>query len=299
MNVYYAEISAGTIHYTLSTNSEFEPSTETLKTKLTGFHNYSDIEAFINKLDKYNQVFGNIYFQIVSNSIVSSKYPYRVKYSEIEKISDMKNRYNVVYEVFDRTKNSTTIITDEPYVTEDTISGYYEGYDISNMIDKVPDNFKLNETAVSSYTKTTEITGYTIEEPTKWFKLWNSGYLEHGGIVTFPESEDSIVSVFLDWKYNGTTAPVYDYDSDVEESFYGMYTEYSDATTPFNQDGCIDSSNRYVVAITPVGDIDNDMATTEVTMMRNNGFCLKLGNAKTKNRTFRYYVSGFVETRRS
>lgn len=184
-------------------------------------------------------MFGNIYFQIISDSIVGQNYPYRVNYSERNKIADLKSRYNVVYEVYDRTRESETIITDEPYVTTDNISGYYEGYDISNMIDKVPGNFKLNETAVSSYVKTTEISGYTIEEPTKWFKLWNSGYLEHGGIVTFPESDDPIVSVSFDWKYNGTTAPVYDYGSDTEDPFYGLYTQYSESKTEFNSAGCL------------------------------------------------------------
>lgn len=47
-----------------------------------------------------------------------------------------------------------------------------------------------------------------------WFRQWNSGYLEHGGIVKIPANAVSI-EVKLDWQYNHNgrtcTAPIYDY----------------------------------------------------------------------------------------
>lgn len=177
-----------------------------------------------------------------------------------------------------------------------TIKQNLSGFDY--VKEYVRDNTTAEISIEISTDTSTEISTITVDAPQKWFRLWNSGYLEHGGIITVPQSNNSIVSVFLDWEYNGNKAPVYDYTTNVADSFYGLYTKY-DTNEDFNQDGCIDKENRYTIAITPVGDIENTIGTTEITMIRNDSFCLKLNNKKTKTRTFKYYTSGFRETKRS
>ena len=63
-------------------------------------------------------------------------------------------------------------------------------------------------------------------ETIKWFRMWNSGFLEHGGIVwpEYPVAGDELVcrdssgnpvqyKVNLAWTDNGITAPVYTYST--------------------------------------------------------------------------------------
>lgn len=73
----------------------------------------------------------------------------------------------------------------------------------------------------------------------RWYRLWSSGYLEHGGTVAVPKynssysakPEDYEISVQLDWPEltgaNGRNAPMYDYrrysTSFYENSFNRLY----------------------------------------------------------------------------
>jgi len=66
----------------------------------------------------------------------------------------------------------------------------------------------------------------------KWFRLWKSGFLEHGGIidVEYPQGDDTdeygeskgkLFTVKLDWKYDGNlVAPCYDFQSLSMEGFH-------------------------------------------------------------------------------
>jgi hypothetical protein len=66
----------------------------------------------------------------------------------------------------------------------------------------------------------------------KWFRIWKSGYLEHGGIIDindvkggdsvyYGDSENKMFTVFFDWKYDeNLAAPIFDYQSTSMENFH-------------------------------------------------------------------------------
>jgi hypothetical protein len=55
----------------------------------------------------------------------------------------------------------------------------------------------------------------------RWFRLWKSGLLEHGGIITSSTTTQKYINVSLAWTYDGSkSAPIYDY-SIVYDGFYG------------------------------------------------------------------------------
>jgi len=54
----------------------------------------------------------------------------------------------------------------------------------------------------------------------QWFRIWKSGFLEHGGMVKVSGSSSDcgtnnasakLYTVNLGWSYNGKSAPVYDF----------------------------------------------------------------------------------------
>ena len=102
----------------------------------------------------------------------------------------------------------------------------------------------------------------------KWYRLWNSGYLEHGGIVELPvhtithNASDYEIEVNLGWQIpgeNDVSAPVYDYDGETS-SFYGnsfdmLYFAKHGAQTIERDNDCkyhLGHKYRYSISLTPV-----------------------------------------------
>jgi len=94
----------------------------------------------------------------------------------------------------------------------------------------------------------------------KWFKIWDSGMVEHGGIVdptdpdgTGDSSDFRRYTVNLKWAYDGGVAPTYDYPPEDLISFYNNEKYYlnagmkSDLTNPE-----LGYSFRYTVSLATI-----------------------------------------------
>lgn len=123
----------------------------------------------------------------------------------------------------------------------------------------------------------------------RWFRLWSSGRLEHGGVIpcnTVVDSKEKlkaknyIISVDLGWETSAATEPhplqiaeVYDY-TPLSTSFYGnvaanlsyakkLPDEVSEIYTSY--DGNLGQASRYSVDITPVSfDMLEDLSAKTV-----------------------------------
>ena len=147
----------------------------------------------------------------------------------------------------------------------------------------------------------------------RWFRLWNSGYLEHGGRLT---CEDSVISVNFDWEYdvqekddNGAViidpstgqpkvtrmkSVVYDYPVQVD-GMYAMDKELwvqgqKQNINPLN----VGSQMTYSVYVTPIatsiGQLKN--INVEIFNVGNGGF--QFSNENGKVSSFSYNAFGFV-----
>ena len=105
----------------------------------------------------------------------------------------------------------------------------------------------------------------------KWFRIWKSGYLEHGGIVSKDQDVakslgDSLVGyvddenptgykVNLMWDYGAGTAPAYTYPVALDEFYFdGDAIDFGNGKKIQLEDQgeVLDPSDRYQVQVTPV-----------------------------------------------
>lgn len=106
----------------------------------------------------------------------------------------------------------------------------------------------------------------------RWYRLWSSGYLEHGGTIAVPKYSSSYstkpenyeISVQLDWPEitgdNWRNAPIYDYQrystSFYENSFSQLYfaKDDSQAVKSTISSGTLNLGlkSRYSITLTPV-----------------------------------------------
>lgn len=159
----------------------------------------------------------------------------------------------------------------------------------------------------------------------KWFRVWNSGLVEHGGIISADSGcagkmGDSLVypdesgtptcyKVCLNWTANGVQAPSFKYGT-AAGGFYTNDTKF-DLGDGYDMqlDGIgksVNGENRYTVQLTPVSEssvpystmrpVSNKRcgyyyATKEVFGMKNDSFCFVLTPGC---RLYSYYATGFV-----
>ena len=177
--------------------------------------------------------------------------------------------------------------------------------DMSVFIKQDLDKYTRIDTVESSFYPVVEYKYY------KWFRLWKSGYLEHGGIV--PTQHLGNISVNLDWLYvdNGVSAyaPTYDYPESIY-SFYGSHNKFNTGNdTKYNATRNLKNTGRYVVQLTPINNIlsselsgnnnmygknDNQLCsycTAEVNTLLNDSFSIFIDDLNTPY--YSYYVSGF------
>lgn len=144
----------------------------------------------------------------------------------------------------------------------------------------------------------------------KWFRLWNSGFLEQGGVIdtsSIDTSQDSIqqniVTVNLNWSGAKFAPPAYDYIRTDYQTTYGSdswFKAYGDAVG-INESNVLDRKNTYQVKVTPISDGGNVYSTynSEESFY---DICpvLEIGNTKFRfikdNSASRYsfYTSGFT-----
>lgn len=95
----------------------------------------------------------------------------------------------------------------------------------------------------------------------KWFRQWNSGYLEKGGIIyldnlrqTQDKINDDVVTVNLNWNGNKYTVPEYNYVKFDSESIYGEASQINvyGNTYGIQEYSLLDMKNLYTVKVTPM-----------------------------------------------
>ena len=156
----------------------------------------------------------------------------------------------------------------------------------------------------------------------KWFRVWNSGLVEHGGVVNASDipdgTGDSLVyegkdgsatcyRVRLNWMSNGLQAPSFKYGTSAG-GFYSNDTQFdlgdgfSIALDAIGKS--VNGQNRYTVQVTPgsaavpysqMRPTDNKRcgyyyATKEIVSMKNDSFCFVLTPGCD---TYSYYAAGF------
>jgi hypothetical protein len=95
----------------------------------------------------------------------------------------------------------------------------------------------------------------------RWCRLWNSGHLEHGGIIEIPKydiisssnASCYIISVDLDWANDDKLY----YDYPMSKDFYGsqhnnLYFTNNAQIEKYELSTQLIINNRYVVTITPI-----------------------------------------------
>ena len=156
----------------------------------------------------------------------------------------------------------------------------------------------------------------TYDVPTRWFRLWSSGLLEHGGYVSIDGATDYLVKIPFDWMFAkkktvsgkeqlvNIKAPVYNYPT-TTYSFYQNYTQIENSTKVYDSAKNFMHTYRYVIDVTPMSNAvpvidasgkyniasENVSMTKEVVEMKNEYIVLKLGVRSPG--FYSYYVRGF------
>lgn len=136
---------------------------------------------------------------------------------------------------------------------------------------------KFAKTQISSY-----LSGVNDPRPMyKWYRLWNSGYLEHGGVVYVPSCDfkysenisSYIISVNLDWiDDSGNYAPIYDYPrllsttsfygEQYDKLYYGINKTSSIIDDYQTNNKFLGQQKRYSISLTPVILIESDILSS-------------------------------------
>lgn len=159
----------------------------------------------------------------------------------------------------------------------------------------------------------TNFTELNLEDSqTKWFRLWNSGLLEHGGCVTVTSSDiaNNYIPVDFIWTYSSslssvTTSPEYTYALN-DKSFYGNFSKL-DTGAPYINTGTLSETTRYTVSIAPrfssetpdlldnlqlLPNVNTEHPLNEIYELKNSGFKIKLLPNSSVSK-YSYYVKGF------
>lgn len=279
-----------------------------LSEKLSGTINFEsdNIQTFINTL-KTDEAFAAVKFKLSSSYMTDPNYPALVEYKDYDMIAGIKGRYSVSFMIG---KKETSNLSAE------TLSAYYVqcGDQVSTLssdpissASRIPEypNYTRQSNPVSSWTSAVviDLPPLSITGHTKWFREWNSGYLEHGGVVDILSAQD-LLSVRLDWTYGNVVAPVYDYPDTNTDSFYGLYKVYDDVSSDvsvYNSYKNLGPNDRYVVELTPLSgryaDVESGRhMSIEATQFRNDSFGVKIPKNNTVTK-LQYYVSGYKEVK--
>lgn len=211
----------------------------------------------------------------------------------------------------------TPVYTNDYSLISSNIDAYNCSFDLiplsTNISTEVEANINLYNKIRLNDVQTYNSVTYTTY---KWFRLWKSGYLEHGGI--FECNNVGLNTVKLNWTYSINdsntlaVAPVYDYQN-VRIPFYKNHnilnTETGDIITNDTLD--IGYDNRYNVQLTPIKndiytylsgnsesypknpDNNGNYMVADVVQMKNDSFGIYIDNAENFTRYWSYYVCGF------
>lgn len=101
----------------------------------------------------------------------------------------------------------------------------------------------------------------------KWCRLWNSGHLEHGGIIEIPKYDEisssnaSCYIVSIDFTWANSDRLYYDYS--ISDDFYGnttnnLYFANGVRIENYKLSSALKINNRYAISLTPIQFNEND-----------------------------------------
>lgn len=144
----------------------------------------------------------------------------------------------------------------------------------------------------------------------KWFRVWNSGLVEHGGFLHLSQrmNEDSftgsIYTVCLDWNYDTNNAPAYDYPQDGLRRTYDIVQNFEiNGSRTSIQDVSVGKASRPVINLTPFteGEVEPysnfdeskySYETIQVVRFDNNKFSVAIPDSGSIT-AFSYVVYGY------
>ena len=142
------------------------------------------------------------------------------------------------------------------------------------------------ETGFDTIIKNVRVTNTNSKE-SRWFRLWSSGLLEHGGIIS--ANSDELVSINLNWKYDNLSALIYDYPRNDKKLYADDYTISGNVEINPQNIGPQLTYNVMVSPICTTGDVNYN--PIEVINIVNGGFQF-VNNGS--NCMYSYYTSGYV-----
>ena len=143
----------------------------------------------------------------------------------------------------------------------------------------------------------------------RWFRLWNSGYLEHGGTINIKHMsrfeefiyDNNCCKIKLNWTYkNGKDskdieAPSVTYDLINGNTFYQDEDCIFSPDINYIKDNNISEKNRYIVQITPQSNtITNPFSRkvySEINSINNSNFSFRISDQID---VYSYYCCGFT-----
>lgn len=144
----------------------------------------------------------------------------------------------------------------------------------------------------------------------KWFRWWNSGFLEQGGVIDIDQLETTqdsidgdIITVNLQWSGEKYSPPTYNYVKTGTDAVYGSDSQFQAYGTlhEINEANILDLNNTYSVKVTPITNLATtygDYNSTEafydicpVYEIRNSSFKFIKDNSINR---YSFYTSGFT-----
>lgn len=144
----------------------------------------------------------------------------------------------------------------------------------------------------------------------KWFRWWNSGFLEQGGVIDIDKIADSqdstdgnMVTVNLGWSGERHSPPSYNFVKIDGNSVYGSDSKFKayGSETDISEVGLLDRKSAYSVTVTPISDGRQAYQTFNggegfydicpVLNVKNSSFQFIVDNTIKK---YSFYTSGFT-----
>lgn len=153
--------------------------------------------------------------------------------------------------------NTQKILNHNQYIND-------QGFDFVKEFKKTSNSTRLKSSNMNLY---------------NWCRLWNSGHLEHGGIVEIPQyttlssNNVSCYVISIDFTWNNTNNLIYDYET--SDNFYGnitnnLYFLNGVQIDNYNLSSQLKLDNRYVINITPVQFNSSDLSTIDNIIINEN-----------------------------
>lgn len=307
----------------------------------------SYLNTFIPKFSMNNLEVYNLYYKIVYGysdeninlprlfDLGQLSSPAQVKISKIDNNKEPLSNY-LAWDDFFVSDKTSDISSSIDFVLEDVLSSHIKSHhfgiyedsksiqnqmlskyllkDLTNItpIQKQTNNNWLVDDSGFDYVK--NFTNIILEDgQRRWFREWNSGVLEHGGLISISEEDKTNFYKKIDfsWIYNNssgleTKSPIFSYDYSEDDTFYGDYTKFDNGNI-YDKSNNLAISDRYTVSLSPIIHLDNENTTNlskklpssnknhplkEIYEMRNDSFKIKIPK-NFNNCQYSFYAKGY------